>query len=405
MKQFWTTLALALSLTACAPASDSGSTAMHDASASLDPAAGTSVNHFGLDLYHQLRGASDGNLVVSPLSVALAMGMILPGADVEARDELLAALGADSADTARHRLSALQQAMTERDKVEGITLASAQRGFAQHDFPLRQHYVDQLAQWYDFTIEPLDYRQPEAARRTINHWVAEQTNNLIDELLPPGTLDSSARLTLVNTIYLLADWRYPFDEDSTSEQPFFFADGSEDRIPTMTASLNVDTASGDGYRAVELPYQGDELAILIIVPDDFAAFEATLDSQRIDAITAELQPDRVQLWLPKTEVRFNSSLAPALKSLGVQRVFCSSCDPLPGISATGGLVLSDVVHATYLRMDEAGTEAAAATGAVIAVTSMPLPPPELRVDRPYLLGLRDRTSGALLFFGRVMDPR
>ncbi|MCK9563985.1 MAG: serpin family protein [Bacteroidales bacterium] len=403
MKRFCMALALVLPLMACVPMGDDA--ARRDTVASVGPEAGAGVNGLGIDLYHQLRGASDDNLVISPLSVALALGMILPGADGAAVDELLRALGADSADTARHRLGSLQRAMAERDGTDGITLAIANRGFAQQDFPLRPEYVDQLAQWYDLGIEAVDYGEPEAARRTINRWVATRTHDLIAELLPPGAIDSAARLTLVNAIYLLADWLHPFDEARTSGQPFFFADGSEEEVSTMTATLNVATASGDGYRAVELPYQGDELAMLIIVPDDLSAFETTLDSERLDAIVAGLQANRVRLWLPKAEVRFNGSLAAPLGSLGVQRIFCASCDPLPGMSADGGLVVSDVVHETYLLMDETGTEAAAATGAVISVTSMPLPPPELRVDRPYFLALRDRASGVLLFFGRVMDPR
>lgn len=424
MKRFCIALGLVLSLVACTPDSaDTEREGMVDTvqeatpgtdidtgvDESLDEALDTSldVNRFGFNLYHSLREDSDENLVISPLSVALALGMILPGADEEAAVELLQVLHASDVDAVNRELGTLRQAMEARGQAEGITLTIANRGFVGEDFSLDSTYVDTLSEWYDFGMETVDYGQPEAARGVINQWVSERTNDLIEELLPSGSIDADTRLTLVNAIYLLADWQEAFDEEHTANRSFFFADGSEDWVPTMRTTLTVPVHDSATYQAVELPYRNEELALLIVTPKDLdlASFEETLDAEMFDAIVEELSPQFIELSLPKLETRFNSSLQESLQDIGAERIFCGRCNALSGIAPPAELAVSDVVHETYLRMDEKGTEAAAATGVVVAVTSAPLPVLVLKVDRPYFMALRDRETGAILFLGRVMDPR
>jgi len=364
------------------------------------------ITGFGIKLYQYLGEDNDENLIISPLSIALALGMVLPGADDEAADELREVLGVVDTDSADRGLSSLQKAMKKRNETDGVTLNIANGGFVHRDLQLNPAYVDRLSQWYGLGMQPVDYNEPEAARETINVWVAQRTNDLIEELLPEGSVDRQARLTLVNAIYLLAEWQHTFDEAQTSGQPFFFMDGTEDEVPTMRGSFTVPVVIGEDYQAVELPYRGGELAMLIVVPDDdLSAFEQGLSAERLQMIVDNLDTRSLELWLPKVEARFNSSLREALERLSVQRLFCGPCNPLAEIAPPAELSVFDVMHETYLRMDETGTEAAAATGVVVGVTSVPAEPLTFRVDRPYLMALRDRATGALLFLGRVTDPR
>lgn len=363
------------------------------------------VNRFGIDLYHELRETTEGNLVVSPLSVVLALGMVLPGADAEASAELLELLGADDVEAVNRDLGTLSEAIRQRGEQEGVTLTIANRGFVDETLTLDDNYLTTLAEQHGFGLDTVNYDEPETARSDINNWVAEQTNQLIEELMPEGSISEDTRLTLVNAIYLLAEWQDGFDEAQTMERPFFFADGSEARVPTMRATLTLPVIDSPTYRAVELPYKNDELAMLVIAPEDLATFNDHLDADMIDGIVEELNPQLVELSLPKLETRFSSSLKESLQALGVERLFCGGCNALPDIAPPAELAVSDVVHEAYLRVDEKGTEAAAATGAVVSVTSAVMPTLVMRVDRPYVLALRDRETGAILFLARVMDPR
>lgn len=363
------------------------------------------VNRFGIDLYQELRGAAGGNLVVSPLSVALALGMVLPGADAEASAELLTLFGADDVEAVSRGLHGLSQVMRQHGEQDGITLTLANRGFVDDSLSLDEEYLATLAAVYGFGLGTVDYAQPEAARAGINQWVAGQTSQLIEELMPEGSIGEDTRLTLVNAVYLLAEWQHGFDEAQTMERPFFFADGGEALVLTMYTMLTAPVLEGATFRAVELPYKHNGLALLVIAPDDLAAFEDTFNAEWLDGMVDELKPQSIGLSLPKLETRFGSSLKDSLQALGAERLFCGGCNALPGIAPPLELAVSDIVHEAYLRVDEKGTEAAAATGAVLAVTSVMMPDLLVEVDRPYLLVLRDRETGAILFLARVMDPR
>ena len=403
MKRICAALGLAISLTACTPPESTDTKRGENSEATQQ--ATLDVNRFGVDLYRAVRENSEGNLIVSPLSIALALGMVLPGADQDAADELLRALYAGNLEIASRELGALRQAMEERGEEDGVTLTIANRGFVDDGFALDTAYVEALSGNHGADMVTVNYGQPEAARNTINRWVAERTNELIAELLPRGSIDADTRLTLVNAIYLLADWQHAFDANLTRERPFTFADGEVAEVPTMQALFTVPVVTGDDYQAVELPYKGDALAMLIVVPNDLAAFEETFSADKLADIVAELVPRPVQLSLPKVEARFSASLVAPLQAVGVQRIFCGQCNALPGIAPPAALSVSDVVHETYLRMDEKGTEAAAATGVVVTLTSAPLPSLTINVDRPYFTVLRDRHTGSILFLGRVVDPR
>lgn len=368
-------------------------------------AAAAAVNRFGIDLYKAMDAAPDENLVISPVGVASALGLLLPGSVDQARDELLAGLHLPDLATANDGLSGLGAELAARDGEE-VTLSLASRGFVQDGYSLHQEYVRTLESWYGAELATVDYAErPEAARREINTWVSDRTNALIPELMPDGSVTPLTRLVLANAVYLLADWETPFDPERTGDGSFHLPDGNEIHVPMMRDQRRVPVSVGDGYRAAELAYAGDSLSMLVIIPEDMAAYSAGLDAGRINGIAEALEPREASLWLPRLETRTRTSLVDSLRGLGIERVFEPDAGWLTGIADDRRLHVSAVQHETYLRVDEQGTEAAAGTGISVGVTSLGPEPVRIHADRPYLLVLRDRDTGAILFFGRIADPR
>jgi serpin B len=236
----------------------------------------------------------------------------------------------------------------------------------------------------------------------INDWVGEHTNGKITKLLAPGTLDASTRLVLVNAVYLKAHWQEPFDASLTASAPFH-APGGDVTARFMHSEGSLPYAKGDGYQAVELPYQGGELAMDLFLPEDLAAFEKRV-AHGIAPLLTGLRPDRVALGLPKLDLTSRFELADGLKALGARDIFSDHAD-LSGITTQEPLQLSRVVHEVKLIVDEKGTEAAAATAPVARATAAPVDRPiQMTLDRPFVLVVRDKGTGENLFLARVEKP-
>jgi serpin B len=212
--------------------------------------------------------------------------------------------------------------------------------------------------------------------------------------MPAGSIKPTTRLVIIDAQYMKATWLTQFDPEATREQPFQLTDGELVNVPMMSASLEIPYGEGDGYRAGEMPYVGDRLAMLIVVPGDLAAFEAGLSIDRLNAIVGGLVTTEVPVSLPRFEARQHSSLLETLGELGITDV-----GDIGGIGP--GLFVSNVQHEAVVKVNEEGTEAAAATGIAVDESA---PARELRADRPFLFFVRDRLTGAILFMGRVADP-
>lgn len=369
--------------------------------------AATATLGFGLSLYGAMAETADHgeNLVISPLSIAAALGMLLPGTVDEAASELVQAMQMQNADAPHEAIAGLLQAFRNHDATEGVTLNVANRSFVQHGWPIHTPYVETLARWFGDAMATVDFSgNPEAGRATVNDWVAAETNDLIPELMPEGSIGGLTRLVLVNALYLLADWHTQFDPEATREEPFTRRDGSTVPADLMFARHEaLPVSQGPGYGAFELAYAGEELALLVIVPDNWNSFAATLDAEQLQAIINGLAPADAEIGLPKLETTTAASLISALRALGVEQIF-EPQGGLAGIADDSDLHVAAVQHQTYLRMNEQGTEAAAATGIGVGVTSVPADAVRIIADRPYFLVLRDRTSGGVMFLGRILDP-
>jgi serpin B len=298
------------------------------------------------------------------------------------------------------RSGSFEDAMGERHE---LTLRIANAAFGQRDVTFETAFLGSLARRYGAGLKLVDYvRDTEAARQQINRWVDERTEHRIDELIAAGLLSPSTVLTLVNAIYLKAPWQYPFNEADTAPAAFHLADGSSIQVPTMTMMAPFPHADGDGWRAVELPYAGDALAMTVIVPDDLAAFEAELSPELLEGIVAELGGDKVELSMPKFSTETSVSLNTALAELGMADAFEPGAADFSGMTRETRLFIAAVVHQANIDVDEKGTTAAAATAVVMELSGSAEPP--IRVDRPFVFAVRDVATGAILFLGRIGDP-
>jgi len=409
-------LSLAVAMAACSPASAVTLVKSDAPRASADPAdarlAGIAITAFSIELYRRV-ASGDGNVIVSPASIALALGMARAGARGETATELDAVLHDLATDKHAGWLNALDVALASRTgtfkdddgKNQAVALRIANSLFPQHGLNLQDAYLDALASRYDAGVRVVDYQaDAEAARTAINAWVAEQTEDRIPELLVPGTITPDVLLTLVNAIYLNAAWRYAFPEGQTKDGPFTRPDGSTVTASLMQASYGYRYAEGSDWQAVELPYVGGSLAFTVILPDSLAAFEDRLDAELLDAITGALEPRNVRLTFPRFGIESKVELSDVLAAMGMPSAFNPGAADFSGITTDAALYIAAVIHQANMDVDEKGTTAAAATAIVMRGTAIPGEPVTVTVDRPFLFALRDVPTGTILFLGRVTDP-
>ncbi len=368
---------------------------------------------FALDLYRVLR-VEEGNLFYSPYSISLALAMTHAGARGETERQMAATLHFTlPGDRLHPAFNALDLALASRgegaqgEDDQGFRLNIANAIWGQQGYRFLSEFLDTLAQNYGAGLRLLDFAQdPEAARVTINDWVSDQTEGRIQDLIPPGVIDVLTRLVLTNAIYFNAAWARPFEADLTTDGPFYLLNGGEVVVPMMQQTTGLRYAEGEGYQAVELPYDGHELAMVVLLPQAgrFEAFEDALDAGRVEAILENLTYQQVALTLPRFRVESAFSLTEALQAMGMPDAFTPDRADFSGMNGARDLYIGDVLHKAFVSVDEAGTEAAAATAVVIEVTAMPESPVTVTVDCPFIFLIHDLETGAILFVGRVVNP-
>ena len=373
---------------------------------------------FAFDLYQALR-EQDGNLFYSPYSISLALAMTYAGARGETERQMADALHLTLPQERLHpAFNSLDQALASRGQgAQGQDSAAGQpTGFrlnvvnamwGQQGYQFLPAFLDLLAENYGAGLRVLDFASaPEEARTTINEWVSQQTEGRIEDLIPQGALDALTRLVLTNAIYFNAAWADAFEAAQTQDGPFHLLGGGEVSVPLMGQTDGFGYAEGEGYQAVELPYDGRELAMVLLLPREgqFESFESALDAGRVEQIIGSLEYQQVRLTMPKFEFESGFSLKEALAALGMAEAFSEQAD-FSGMTGRRELFISEVVHQAFVSVDEAGTEAAAATAVMMAPTSAMAEPVEMTADRPFVFLIRDLETGTILFVGRVVEPR
>jgi serpin B len=370
---------------------------------------------FAFDLYQALQESGNGNLFFSPFSISLALAMTYGGARGETAQEMAETLQFSIPDQSLHAgFNALDLELASRDKesdemMPGFKLNIANSAWVQYDRPFEETFMDLLAENYDAGLFLTDYvTDSEGSRLAINEWVSKKTKGKIEDLIPAGAINTLTRLVLANAIYFNAGWQSTFDEELTEEAAFTLLDGSQKSVEMMATSDSESFGyiAGDDFQAVELPYIGGELSMVILLPDEnkFEAFEANLDAVKLFELQKNMEIKQVELQMPKFEFESEFGLVSILSQMGMQAAFDPQVADFSGIDGTRELSISDVIHKAFVSVDEKGTEAAAATAVVFRSTSMPMTDIQLRIDRPFIFLIQDKPTGTILFFGRVLDP-
>jgi len=413
------TLALLLILTACVPGLGTGSGKVEVAQSQAERIAAPDVPAtdmdalsagdaaFAVDLYHAVKGEEE-NLFFSPYSISTALAMTYAGAREETARQMAETLHFTLPAERLH--PACNALALELAGGEDFVLNVVNSLWGQQGYTFLPEFLDLLAENYGAGLRLLDFATAtESARVTINDWVSEQTEDKINDLIPQGGVTPDTRLVLVNAIYFNADWLYPFDKDKTHDAPFVLLDGENVSVPMMDWETpeRVPYTRGEGYQAVELPYVGGKTSLVLIAPDEgeFAAYEEAFTAEHLTSLLDDLSTESVALTMPKFSYDQNLSLADTLAAMGMPDAMDPARADFSGMDGTRSLYIGNVFHKAFVAVDEAGTEAAAATAVVVQETAISIDDTiELTVDRPFIFLIRDTGNGALLFLGRVENP-
>ncbi len=354
---------------------------------------------FGLDLLRELdRDRDEPNVAISPTSVATVLSMILAGARGRTADEMIDVLHAPFPGERLHRArNAYDRIVRERFATDGVEFELANQLFGQPG-QCAPKFVDTMSREYGAPLATVDFGDPERARAHINRWVSDQTGQRIKELMPKGSIDETTVLVLANAMHLDAIWRYELDPEYTQPRPFELPDGTTVQVPTMQYDWHLPFAQGEGWTALELPYSGDRTS-MVLLDADLDTFLPKLDARSLREIFGKLTMSGIHASFPKFSMTVHSSLRKPLEALGMRSAFDSATADLGPMGC--GRNVGVVEHEAFIEVDEKGTEAAAATGASIPGSHGPT----VTFGRPFLFFLRDRQTDAVVFMGRVDDPR
>lgn len=411
MRMMLRLIGLALLTTACAPTQSEPPPPSSPGAPSIDDAA-AAVNQLGFRLWAKQPPAT--NVFYSPFGIHQALSMLYLGAAGESRaqlGQLLGATGDDAGDAAARQALATALRPTEGASRQAFTLHNSNGVFVLEDYPIERTYRRTVqAACPDAVVRGLDFKADlPGARTAINRWAEQQTAGAIPVLVGSNDLAVDTRLVLASTVYFQARWLMEFEPAETEDGPFTLADGTEVTVPRMRKRDYLRYAETPEYQAVLLPYVGQQVSALVVLPRAGAveAVESTVGAKLLEETVARAELTQVDLRLPRFEVRPTLQLAADLRALGLTDVFDPAYSDLSAICTSRRLFVTDALHQAYIKVDEEGTEAAAATALGMADAASP-PGPQtvvMTVDRPFLFLVRDDATGALLFMGRIADPR
>ncbi len=367
-------------------------------------------NTFALDLW---KHAGAGNTAMSPLSISTALAMTWAGAKGATADEMRKTMHMEGAtDLLVSQWARISYALQDSSRPLKLKIANRIYGDARYQFDTTYFTITRKA--FDAPLEIVDFRAaPDLARQRINMWVEQQTEQRIKDLLPQGTIVADTRLVIVNAIYFLADWAQQFDKTSTFDAEFFVDGKAGKRVPTMHLQSPFKYAKADGAALLEMPYKGGSASMYILLPDKrdgLPALERALPG-KLKTLQSKLADQLVMVSLPKFVIDPGEPLrlAKPLQTLGMKQAFDASTADFTGIASLTDLkdrlFISEVLHKAFVKVDEKGTEAAAATAVAAVAGGVPPKATPFTADHPFLFVIVDRTSGLILFIGRVTDPK
>jgi serpin B len=366
-------------------------------------------NKFAEGLYCELK-KSKGNLFFSPYSISTALAMTYAGARGETKTQMANVMHFDLNQQQFHEgIAQLQGELNEAGKKGAFELNVANALWVQEGYKLLKGYLSLLEEQYKAKPHEADFvKATEEARRKINSWVEEKTNGKIKDLIKPGVLSALTRLVLTNAIYFKGKWASQFEKGQTSDAEFTLVGKEKVKVPLMSQKGNFRYLEREDIQALELPYTGDALSMLVLLPKkagEIGKLEELLTLDILDKWIADLRKAEVMVYMPRFKMTSEFGLADTLKKMGMKDAFSLPPADFSGMTGKKDLLISAVIHKAFVDVNEEGTEAAAATGVVMRMEAVPTRPVVFRADHPFLFLIRDTRSGAILFLGRLMNPK
>jgi serpin B len=387
-------------------------------------------NKFAFDFYNEILNKEEGNLFFSPYSISVALAMTYEGAKGQTKEEMKNVFYFPEDDILRSNSAAIYNQINKKNK--SYTLRTGNALWVQKDFLLLEDYTNRVENYYGGKAVNLDFKNDlEKSRQTINSFISEQTNNRIKELLKPGILKPNTKLVLTNAIYFLGDWKYQFDKKNTKDMDFFITPNNPVKVPMMYISgknmnnmkpkpATFNYAELEKLQIIELPYKDEELSMIIILPKqgedyDYETKEAinseyTLDDieftfEKFNEYKSEMKETSMDgIYLPKFEFDTDYDLNEVLENLGMPTAFGGGAD-FSGMTGNKDLVIGNVIHKAFVKVDEKGTEAAAATAVIMKDGSMYSNINIFKADHPFIFVIQETQTGNILFMGKVVNPR
>lgn len=369
-------------------------------------------NQFAFDLYQHVR-RQEGNLFFSPASISAALAMTYAGSVGDTQREMATVLKLQGKPRIHEGFSTMLSLLNCSQQDNGYSLSTANRLWGAANFQFEAPFLALTRNQYRAELEQLDFGNSENARRTINDWVEVQTRHKIKGLIPANLLNSQTRLVLTNAISFEGGWNEEFSKNATKNAPFRVTFNQTTQVPTMRQTATFRYGENADAQILELPYRGDDLAMLLVLPkavDGIGGLETNLTSDNVVQWASVSQWRLVEVHLPKFKMNSQFRLSDILRSMGLATAFSSRAD-FSAMSQSEGMMISEVVHQAFVDVNEKGTEAAAATAVVLAPTAAvgePAPPPKpvmFRADHPFVFAIRDNRTGSVLFLGRVQNPK
>ena len=367
-------------------------------------------NRFAINLYSQYK-SEEGNIFFSPFSISTAMAMVYEGAEGKTAKEIKSVFGFPKYDNSRrNQYSDLLSEINKKDKEYALKTANAL--WAEQDFHFLDEYLTTVEKYYGGKTTNLDFKnEPEASRLIINNWVEDKTNDKIKDLLPEDVIDADTRLVLTNAIYFKAKWLIQFDADKTSDEYFRVNPDKSIKVPMMQPTSQKSTfnyTQNKDLQILEMPYAGEDLSMLILLPldDDIEALENSFTIEKLTEWKKSLRKRRVNIYIPKFKFETKYFMIYTLSNLGMPTAFTDSAD-FSGMTGTNELKIDKVIHQAFIEVNEEGTEAAAATGVTMYMTSFRKqkhPTPVFKADHPFIFIIQQNETGNILFMGRVNNP-
>ena len=366
-----------------------------------------SNNEFAIDFYKQISNDTD-NHFFSPLSIYTAFSILYEGARGNTADELAQTFGFETDDIIRHNDTAHMISSINRNDTHA-TLALANALWLAEWFSPHESYLGITHETYEATAKVVDFTDPKDSVDRINTWAANNTNNKINEIITEGNVGPLTAMVINNAIYFKGTWLTQFLPEDTKESDFWLSETNNVQTNFMNMQDYFNYTKSDGAQVLKMPYEGDRLSMLVILPDErhgIKQLEENLSAEQIEKWKQELRSTDVVISMPKFNMSIDYDLIPPLRNLGIYDVFDSVLADLTGIPSTGlnGLFVTGASQAAFVDVNEEGTEAAAVTTMSLVIDSAPSAPEYFIADHPFIFIIQDDESGTILFMGRMYNP-